>query len=156
MNTTVWRICHKRQVAFAFSGEGTRLSSGRCNSKGTSLVYASATLSLAALETFFPMEIEQAGNLFLSIRVDIPDRLPREKLEPRQLPDNWRTLPASRLLAPIGDRWIRAGKAPILIVPSAIVPEENNYLLNPFHQDFEQIKIYPPQPFSLSAAEVKF
>ena len=149
MNTTIWRISHKKHAASAFSGVGTRLSSGRCNSKGTSLVYASATLSLAALETFFPIELEQAGDLFVSIRVDIPDRLLMEKLEPRQLPSNWRNIPAPRLLASIGDRWFRLGRAPVLIVPSAIVPEENNYLLNTFHRDFEEITIYPPQPFVL-------
>ena len=128
---------------------GTRLSSGRYNSKGTSLVYASASLSLAVMETIFSMEIEQAGDLFVSIRADIPDRLVMEKLEPRQLPGNWRDIPSPRLLASIGDRWFRLRSAPVLIVPSAIIPEENKYLLNPFHQDFEEIKIYPPQPFVL-------
>lgn len=149
MITTVWRISKRKYAATAFSGEGSRRASGRWHSKGTSIVYTSATLSLAALETFVHMEIEDAGSLFVSIQVDIPDSVLIEKVDITKLPLDWQNIPAPAALAVIGDEWFNSKRTAVLIVPSAIIPIENNYLINPFHQDFGKIKIHPPEPFVL-------
>lgn len=149
MSTTVWRISKRKYAATAFSGEGSRRASGRWHTKGTSIVYTSATLSLAALETFVHMEIEDAGNLFVSIQADIPDNVPIEKLDTTQLPQDWQSTPAPSALAVIGDEWFNSKRTAVLMVTSAIIPIENNYLINPFHQEFGKIQIYPPEPFVL-------
>lgn len=149
MSITVWRISKRRYAATAFSGEGSRRSAGRWNSRGTSIVYTSATLSLAALETFVHMEIEDAGNMLVSIQADIPSDVQIDKVEPTQLPSDWRTIPAPQSLALIGDNWFTSVSTAVLMVPSAIIPVEKNYLLNPLHKDFDKIKIHSPEPFVL-------
>jgi RES domain-containing protein len=136
-------------MATAFNGEGARRFGGRWNSRGKSLVYTSSTLSLAALETFVHMEIEDAGNMFAYIKADIPDDLQIERIDISQLPNNWRTIPAPSSLAAMGDKWFDSGNTAILAVPSAVIPVENNYLINPLHQDFSRIQIHSPQSFEL-------
>ena len=64
MTISIWRISKRKYATTAFNGEGARRFGGRWNSKGKSVVYTSATLSLAALETFVHMEIYDAGNMF--------------------------------------------------------------------------------------------
>lgn len=150
MSTTVWRISKHRYAATAFNGEGSRRSAGRWNSRGTSIVYTSATLALAALENFVHMEIEDAGNMLVSIQADIPEDVQIDKVDPTQLPNDWYSIPALQSLALIGDKWFTSGITAVLMVPSAIIPLENNYLLNPLHKDFSRMQIHSPKPFVLA------
>jgi RES domain-containing protein len=145
----LWRISKRKYATTAFNGEGARRFGGRWNSRGRSVVYTSATLSLAAMETFVHMEISDAGNLFVYIRAEIPNEMSMETISLSQLPPNWRNLPAPSALSEVGDKWFDEGQTAILVVPSAIIPVENNYLINPLHPDFSILQIYPPQPFEL-------
>lgn len=149
MSRILWRISKRKYANSAFSGEGARRFGGRWNSRGRSVVYLSDTLSLAALETFVHMEISDADNLLVCIKVEVPDSIAIETISVSQLPSNWRNLPAPTTLAEIGDKWFDAGQTAILVVPSAIIPVENNYLINPLHPDFSKIQIHPPQAFEL-------
>jgi RES domain-containing protein len=63
------------------------------------------------------------------------------------LPPDWRSSPAPSVLAAIGDDFVARRKAGILIVPSALAPSENNWLLNPLHPDFTRIEVQPIEPF---------
>jgi RES domain-containing protein len=125
----LWRISKRKSATTAFNGEGARRFGGRWNSKGRSVVYTSATLSLAALETFVHMEISDASNLFVCIRAEIPSEISMDKIELSQLPPNWRNLPAPKALSEVGDKWFDEGQTAILAVPSAVIPVENNYLI---------------------------
>ncbi|WP_013320271.1 RES family NAD+ phosphorylase [Gloeothece verrucosa] len=149
MSTTVWRISKQKYAATAFSGIGAKLVGGRWNSKGSSIVYTSATLSLAALETFVHMAIEDAGNLFVAIKADIPDDVSIKLVAEQTLPSNWRDIPAPKILASLGDDWFTSQETAVLKVPSVIIPVEYNYLLNPLHPDFAKITIYPEELFIL-------
>ncbi|MBZ8182377.1 RES family NAD+ phosphorylase [Oscillatoria salina] len=149
MSRTIWRISQKKQAPRAFSGEGCRRRGGRWHSQGMKIVYASATLSLAALETFFPMEIIDARDLYVAIAIELPDDLQIERVDKTKLPANWRATFAPSILTKIGLEWYQARRSAVLIVPSAIIPVESNYLINPQHKDFARIRIYPPQPFLL-------
>jgi RES domain-containing protein len=149
LSLNLWRISKRKYATTAFNGEGARRFDGRWNSRGRSVVYTSATLSLAALETFVHMEISEAGNLFVCIRAEIPDEISMETISLSQLPSNWRNLPAPSELSVLGDKWFDEGQTAILVVPSAVIPVENNYLINPLHPDFSKIQIHPPQPFEL-------
>ncbi|MCL2931996.1 MAG: RES family NAD+ phosphorylase [Trichodesmium sp. MAG_R03] len=149
MNLTVWRISHKKYINIALIGEGCHCGKGRWNSKGTALIYTSATLSLAALETLVYMEIENFSNIFVSISLKIPDNFPIKQVNESLLPHNWRDNPSPEALASIGDQWFTSKTTVLLRVPSAIIPQEYNYLINPLHPDFEKISIAPPQPFTL-------
>ena len=79
---------------------------------------------------------------------DVPDHVSRVTVSPGSLPAAWRQTPAPWELAAIGDRFTRRRRAAILIVPSALAPDEANWLLNPDHQDFARIRVNPPEPFT--------
>lgn len=141
----VWRMTTAKHAGTAFSGEGARLYGGRWNPEGVPMVYTAATQSLATLEL-----LVQDGRLlarYVMIPVTIPARLKIEHIEPKDLPDDWRE-PASREhLRGIGADWINSGSSAVLAVPSAVIPSETNYLLNPLHPSFSELKIGDVQEF---------
>jgi RES domain-containing protein len=82
---------------------------------------------------------------------DVPDDVSRVHVAPAKLPATWRQTPAPTELAAIGDRFARRRREAILVVPSALAPEEFNWLLNPDHPDFRRVRIHPLEPFSYAA-----
>lgn len=151
----IWRLSKIKFTTTAFDGEGARRTGGRWNSKGTAIVYCSATLSLTALETLVHLDIADFGTSRTAIRVEISDDIKMDRVEATQLAPDWRDTPAPSNLAAIGDQWAAHGKTLLLLVPSAVVPQENNILLNPRHLDFAKIQISPPEPFVLDARLLK-
>ncbi len=145
----MWRISKRKYANAAFSGEGARRVGGRWNSRGQGMVYTSGTLSLAALEVFVHMEIEDAGAMLVYMQAEVPTTVKIEYLEIAQLPTNWRNVPAPDILAEMGDRWFQAESTAILAVPSVVVPIEYNYLINPAHPDFGKFNLEPPQTFEV-------
>jgi RES domain-containing protein len=138
-----YRILKRKFVGSAFSGEGARRNGGRWNSTGVAVVYTSGTISLAILEwranlTQWPappsvlIEIEFDASLVWS---------------PAKLPANWNGWPYPRTNATVGDSWVRSGRSAVLKLPSAVVPREFNFLMNPAHPDFGKISIGKPQLF---------
>ncbi|MGA7954110.1 MAG: RES family NAD+ phosphorylase [Gloeobacterales cyanobacterium] len=151
----IWRLSKIKYATTAFDGEGARRAGGRWNSKGTAIVYCSATLSLTALETLVHLDVADFGTSRAAIRVEIPDDIERDRVEATQLIPDWRDTPAPSSLAVMGDQWAAQGKTLLLLVPSAVVPQENNILLNPRHADFAKIQIFLPEPFVLDARLLK-
>jgi RES domain-containing protein len=147
LSLNLWRISKRKYANRAFSGEGARRVGGRWNSRGQGMVYTSATLSLAALEVFVHMEVEDSGGMLAYIQATAPKTMKIEYLP--ELPAGWRAIPAPSILAEIGDRWFRAGATAVLAVPSVVIPTEYNYLMNPAHPDFSQVQLTEPQPFEL-------
>lgn len=143
----VWRLCRRRYAAF--DGEGARIAGGRWNRRGTAVVYTSATLSLAALEYFVNVDASVAPDDLVSILADVPEDMPIANVQTRDLPRGWRRYPAPESLMDIRTAWAMRGREAALSVPSAVVPPERNYLLNPSHPEFGKIRIGAPQPFSL-------
>ena len=82
---------------------------------------------------------------------DVPDDVSRTKISHAGLPKTWRETPAPVELAAIGDRFAQSKRDAILIVPSALAPDESNWLLNPDHPDFKRIRFQPPEPFAYDA-----
>ena len=78
---------------------------------------------------------------------DIPDAVSRIAVAPRQLPPNWREVPAPPELAAIGDVFAVERKGAILVVPSALVPSESNWLINPLHPQFKKIRVHAAAAF---------
>lgn len=111
-------------------------------------MYTSATLSLAALEYFIHLDPAEAPPDLVAIPADIPDGVSRSEVESADLPTNWRSYPAPEFLADLGTEWLRSGRTAVLLVPSVIVPQERNYLLNPAHRDFRVVRAGTPEPFS--------
>jgi RES domain-containing protein len=114
---------------------------------GTPVIYTSASLSLAALELFVHLDIDIVPPNLVAIRAEIPDFLTVEAVKVASLPKNWRGYPAPEALKDIGTTWAAKGSTPILAVPSAVIPEERNYLLNPAHADFKRIRVHRSVPF---------
>ncbi len=130
-----YRIVKRRFAGTAFSGEGARLFGGRWNSPGVAVVYTSSTIALAVLEWRAHLTQWPAPPVMI-IEIEFSPAL---MTWPAKLPKNWKQLPAPKANASVGDNWVKSGKSPVLQLPSAIVPEEFNYLLNPAHPDFGRI-----------------
>lgn len=141
----VWRIASKKYRQF--DGEGARRFGARWHYPGTAVVYTSMSLSLAALEVFVHFDTDVTPTGLIAIPAEIPDRVKIEHIELSQLPRNWRAHPAPQALKQIGSSWAAEGSSVALSVPSALVPMERNYLLNPNHKDFKLVQIGEPLPF---------
>ncbi len=144
-----WRITKRAYVHEALSGEGARLYGGRWNPRGVAMVYAASSQALAILEWLVHLDIELAPPDMVTIPIDIPDGLSMEVLTPERLPDDWRRYPPPQSLATIGAAWAAAGSTAVLAVPSVIVPEELNYLINPAHKDVAQLAAGEPREVTL-------
>lgn len=156
MTVPLWRIAVEAPAYAAndLSGTGARTTGGRWNSKGTPVVYCATNIALATLETVH--YLRSGGlpfNRFL-VRIDVPDAVwdARQVLDP--LPGGWDAIPAGLAARTAGDAWIAAGGSALLLVPSVIVPDEYNVLINPRHADAAAIKattlkrwIYDPRLF---------
>ena len=146
MRLEAWRLVKAKHVAAAFSGEGAAKAGGRWNSRGVAVVYASATRSLAALETLVHLNPPVMFTCRL-IRVEFDERWV-ERVAWAALPSNWKMEPPPFSTRQLGDDWARSSRSAILAVPSVIVPDETNYVLNPAHPDFKKITIGKPAPFT--------
>ena len=135
MTITAWRITKQKHAKTAFSGEGARLYGGRWNSPGTAVIYTAQSQSLAALEMVVHLGSSELLGKFVFIEVKIPESL-SACLEFSRLPGNGKADPAPSRLKSLGDAWAAGGASAVLCVPSALVPGENNYPLNPRHQNF--------------------
>jgi len=142
---SAWRLVTARFAGLAFSGEGARLYGGRWNRKGVPLVYTAGSQSLAMLEMLVQDEPLRAR--YVTIEARIPKGMTIERIRVADLPSDWRELAAREKLQAIGTEWAKKRSAAVLAVPSAVIPVETNYLLNPLHADFRRIKIGKPQKF---------
>ena len=139
---TVWRITTARFARSAFSGEGARLYGGRWSPKGVPVVYTAANQSLAILEMLVQDQPLRARYVMIEARIPSGVKLDRVSID--DLPSDWREIGARQKLQAIAEGWARKRKAAVLAVPSAIVPRESNYLLNPLHPAFKRINISKP------------
>ncbi|MEZ4600231.1 MAG: RES family NAD+ phosphorylase [Syntrophotaleaceae bacterium] len=136
------------------SGEGARLFGGRWNSKGVPMIYTAAAASLAVLETLVHMSMDVFPENLVMVTMEIPDEF-IETLDPRQLPKNWATYPASAEVNEIGDAWAKNETSLGLLVPSAILPQENNLIINPRHPQAGTIKIVAIDPYQVDRRLLK-
>lgn len=113
------------------------------------MVYTSATLSLAALELLVHVDRDLLPSDLVQIEFDLPDDLPMKRFEVGRLPSNWRRYPAPGALQRIGAGWVEQGKTAVLRVPSAVIPDEDNYLLNPAHEGIRRISLIRRRAFVL-------
>jgi RES domain-containing protein len=142
----VWRIASAAHAAF--DGEGARRYGSRWTPKGLPAVFTSATLSLAALERFVNTDPDLEPDQLVAIAVDIDPNVAVETVAVADLPADWRTYPPPPALAVTGERWLRTSISVVLSVPSAVIPNERNFILNPAHPDFGELTIHPSEPFS--------
>lgn len=145
---SAYRLVAPRWESGAFSGEGARLSGGRWNNPGHAVVYLGGSRALCALELLVHLTTPASrAKPYRLIEVQIPttsiSHYPNQAL-----PHDWQANPAPKSVTDFGDDWLRTCGKLALSVPSVLIPEENNILLNPQHPDFSKIKIQPSRPFS--------
>jgi RES domain-containing protein len=145
----VWRICRERHAVTAFSGEGSRLTSGRWNSEGVPVAYASEHLSLAALELFVHADQEDEPQDLMAVEAELaiePEMVTRQQREIlKRLGSKWRfDMSATRVL---GDEWFATRSSLIMMIPSVVIDVEWNILINPQHRDFATLRIVQKRPF---------
>jgi RES domain-containing protein len=145
---TAWRLVRPAygDPDAAFSGEGARRFGGRWNAPGRPLVYASLHLSLAALETLAHADRRRFERDYVTFQVRVPHPLILE-LRDEDLPADWRARPVSAGARAVGDAWLAQRASVALSVPSVLVPQERNLLLDPAHARFTEVRIGAPQPF---------
>ena len=136
----VWRVCRHRHANRPLDGEGAHLYGGRWNYPGTAVAYTAGTLALAALEVLVHVDHDLAPTDLVAIPIDIPAGIRTEEIRPSDLPQHWRRTPAPERLQELGTAWLRRGDSLLLRVPSVVIPEEHNYLVNPMHRDFLDCK----------------
>lgn len=143
---TAWRILKAKRAQTAFDGEGARLLGGRWNSQGLHVVYTAQSIALAALEILAHLNLGAALEEYVTISCSFDTRLV-EHLDRSRLPVDWRRYPPPPTLQSIGNEWLKSDSTPILEVPSALIPSESIYLLNPLHPRFKSIRVATPEPF---------
>ena len=139
----VWRITTARRARTAFSGEGARLYGGRWNPKGVPLVYTAESRALAMLEML--VQDEPLHARYVVIPATLPDGLAIERVDPAKLPSDWRVPQRTEDLRAIGAEWAASKRTAVLAAPSAVLPEETNYLLNVLQPDFRRIRVGKPR-----------
>jgi RES domain-containing protein len=142
-----WRIVPENQAATAFDGEGARLYGGRWNSVGVAMVYTSEHQSLAALEVRVHINTTKNLNRYKCFAFEFDEKM-MKVFPDASLPKDWQQEPPPASLQRLGDAWVRAGESAILAVPSVIIPNERNFLLNPGHPDFGRIKRAKSEDFA--------
>ena len=138
---TFYRLCKRAHVAL--DGEGARLYGGRWNSPGRPMIYAAATASLAVLEVLVHLDLppELVPDDYRLLSIDVPDAIAGAALD--SVPDGDADCRA------IGDRFLDDCRTVALRVPSIVVPQERNVLLNPRHADIARVSVAADEPFRI-------
>lgn len=137
VGVTLWRIGvdAPEYMADDATGRGAEITGGRWNRKGRPVLYTSTSIALACLET--AVHLKQRGlplNRYLvKIAVPLATWQARETKAAADLPMGWDALPEGKVSLDAGDAWLIGRSSPLLVVPSVIVPEEHNVLINPAH-----------------------
>lgn len=133
----LWRVSNYRTL----DGAGGLYVSGRWHTKGRPVVYCAQNPSTSLLETLVHLEIdaEDRPDSFQLLKIEGPDSLSFEKIEPASLPSDW--VAEIGTTQSIGDHWLTEKRTPLLQVPSVLVPETWNVLINPLHAEAHLLKI---------------
>ncbi len=144
----VFRIERGKYLKTALTGIGASMTKGyRWNSLNTRLIYTAESRALATLEISVHLDLsEDLPTDRHYVEIDIPDTLTIQEVKIGDLPDDWNSYPPTTITQTIGDDFVFENEAVILKVPSSIVPQEFNYLINPNHLDAGKIKVITKIP----------
>lgn len=144
----VYRVERKRYLDTTLTGIGASMSEGyRWNSINTKIVYTAASRALAMLEVAVHLDLsEDLPEDRLYVEIEIPDEISIQEVSLHDLPEYWDAKPPTIVTQTIGDDFVHYNEAAILKVPSSIVPQEYNYLINPNHPDSKKILVINSSP----------
>jgi RES domain-containing protein len=142
----VYRISNCQFIS-DLSGEGAYKYGGRWNSKGVHMLYTAGSAALALLESVVHIpNIINVSYCLAAIEV------PAQKIaviHEEELPADWQMNPPPDHLKKIGNSFIASNDHLVLKIPSVILPQEFNYLINPYHKDFAGVKILTREPLNI-------
>ena len=142
----IYRITIKEQVAL--DGKGGLFGSGRWHKKGTLVIYTSEHASLAAWEKIVHVtNFENLPNDLLLVKIEIPDRIEIQTVPQTVLVKEWDSFPFASETVDYGTSFLRKNEHLALKVPSAVIPDEFNIILNPLHPDIGECNIISTIPF---------
>ncbi|MFZ1546650.1 MAG: RES family NAD+ phosphorylase [Candidatus Nitrotoga sp.] len=145
-----WRIA-KHAYALDRQGTGAHLSGGRWNSPGVAAVYAGLTPEIAAMEKLVHTGDILPQDLVLAV-IDLPDDQGLyQRYTVKDLPVGWDALPSSTAAIALGDQFLLAASHLGLMVPSAVMPEAFNIVLNPNHPAFSAVTFNVVRPFEFDS-----
>lgn len=130
----LYRIVKTKHLSSAWSGFGAEQYGGRWNHPGYSAIYVATSISLAMIEMLVHLQKSQLLNSYTLLSLEIPDQQIAQ-LDTSSLSNNWKSYPAPDETMDIGDSWLESYSSVGLLVPSVIVPQEYNALLNPRHHE---------------------
>ncbi len=133
------------------SGKGAEINGGRWNNKGVALVYTSQSRSLAYVEVAIHIPFGIIPKDYFLISIQVPDAASLLALPETNLPVNWRSNPHSGNTQKIGDGFVAGLTHLVLRVPSAVVPGDFNYLINPRHFLMKDVAIVNIEPFEFDS-----
>ena len=152
---SVWRITKQKHAKNAFTGGRARLYGGRWNSAGKLVVYTAESRALALAGILVHLESAAVLSKYIVFQVERDEQYIAH-LDPGDLPKNGRAEPAPNRLQMLGDEWLDSGQSAGLRVPSAIVAGEFNYLRNPLHPDFLELRTHSSEGFSIDRRLVEY
>ncbi len=139
----VYRIIHTKYAdKLIASGRAARW-----NPNDVNMIYTASSRSLACLENAVHRSQAGLSQLFSILTIEIPSYIQVKPVRLNDLPPWWKDYDRLSFTQSIGEKWVRQNEEAVLQVPSSIIEEEVNYLLNPGHPDFGHIKIIKIQPF---------
>jgi RES domain-containing protein len=140
----VYRICLTKWAS-ELKASG---NPARWNSKGKFVIYTTESRSLACLKNLVHRSGLGKDELYKILTIDVPDNIKVTEIKLKQLPKNWWEYKNYPVCQKIGDQWIDKLSSCVLKVPSSIIPEEYNYLINPLHKEFNRIKLVSTEDFN--------
>ncbi len=143
----VYRLS-KSKFAADLSGRGAEKTGGRWNSKGTAMVYTSASRALCTTEIAVHTPLGNLPEDYMLVTIEIPDTISISELSLIELPRDWKSIPHAHSTQLIGDNFVTQGIYAVLKVPSVVVQDEFNFLLNPLHPAAREIVIRGIEPFN--------
>ena len=127
------------------SGTGSKLLGGRWNSRGLPILYTSGHISLALLEMLVNTQFKDYAIPLDLLSIQFPDNVDVSEVSFKKLKKDWiKDFEYTRF---IGDEFLKDKQRLVLKIPSAVIPEEHNFLLNPLHPDFKKVKILETRSF---------
>ena len=129
----------------ANDGVGASLYGGRWNHKGTPVIYTAESRALCALEVL--ANADDLADDYVATPIEMPDEIAVTVISITGLSAGWDANEPIDATRDIGTNWAKGLAAAVLSVPSAVIPRERNYLLNPAHPDFARIRFHSPEPF---------
>jgi RES domain-containing protein len=141
----LWRLTRRIHARKEALHRGAEAAGGRWNERGVAVVYASPNPALVALEYLVHLNPPTPGDLVL-LSLDVPDNVPSTVIDLASLGPDWNA--DSGRTQELGSEWARSTRTLLLEVPSVIVPEAMNSVLNPAHPDWKRVRITVERPFT--------